>query len=264
MPGIPHSSSIRSDFEEFLEQVLTSVGANIGSAKKDPDVLNVFKVSLAAHTSFRGFSKVSNDPLLGAASGIARRCATLVAIRQISLTRVELRRLIECVFLYIFFLDHPMEWSLFSLNPSSSGEFDRNDPLVSLASGSPALYRAFAKGILSLEEAGIGPRCFEGLSTAYSNLSQDVHAGTGAVHSSGSLALAQDKYDGRIATKLRNDVEAVLGNAVRAIACANPPLLCGLDGIDRSWFDWLIGKDDAKKIRGGAFGVTRSWKITPV
>lgn len=264
MPGIPHSKVIQANFEEFLDQVTTSVIANIKSARIDSDVCNIFKVSLAAHTSLRAFSQKTGNPLLAAASGIARRCTTLIVVRQLSLTRVELRRFVECVFLYIFYLDHPLEWSIFSKNPSASGDFNRNEPLVSLAASSPALYRAFSKEILALDPTGIGSKSFEELATAHSNLSQEVHAGVGAVHPSGSLALAQDRYDKSTIAKLRNDVKLVLGNGLRAIASASPTLLNGLDAIDRAWFDWMVGNADAKTIRGTQFGVNRTWAISSV
>lgn len=263
-------------FNDFLEDLRVTCVGNINSAFKDSDARGVFNTTYSASSILKECA--NNDtsalPLLHAASGICRRCATLLVLKQISLVRVELRRFIECIFLYIYFLDHPLEWQVFCLDPSKSRTFDKDSPLSTTANALPSTYRAYAKELIETAERqnvrgkpqkikwkNEGSKALGNLSNLYSNLSKEVHAGMGSVHPSGSLALTQDHYTKKIAAKIREELHLTLSSGVYSVIAANPKLLSSLGSSSRKSFDQLIGNDLKKTLSDQTFGVQRTWTI---
>lgn len=257
MGKLLHSAKIAKDYQDFLQQVQVSTNAYLGTALTDSDLKSVFKSTTAAHTVLRSFALKKSSKLLNASAGISRRIAILSVLRQINLLRIELRQLIECAMWFVYFRDHPIEEALFVSQPGRLFEDVREDPLSAGAYAGPAFYRAYAKSLMRSEQSKIGSQSVAILATAYAELSSDVHPAHGAVHPSGTLALAADHYDAKTAAKMRDDAKQVLGSTVALVAACDPSLLSRLDAIDREWFDWLVGSDWATLVRGGEFGFQR-------
>lgn len=258
MGKLLHSKKLAADYEEFLDQIRISINAHVDSALGDANLKNVFKCTTATHTVLRSFASKHSSRLLTAGAGIARRVAILSVLRQLSLLRVELRRLIECVCWFVYFADHPREEALFLSAPGKTVEDAKDDPLAAGAHGVPAYYRAYMKSVMRNEPSGIGGKAAVELASAYAELSTEVYPAHGAVHPSGTLALAADRYDATAANRMRLVAKKVLSHAVAVVAACDPVLLSKLDAIDREWFDWLVGKDWARVIRGTEFGLQRS------
>jgi hypothetical protein len=250
---IPNSRKIRSDHGEFLDDLQTSLLAFVAHARSDTDLRGIFKLCTAAHTVLGAFA--AEEPLLAAASGVARRIAVLSMIRQLSLVRVELRRLVECVIWFVYFLEHPVERETFEKNPGR-GWKARSDtpPIEAAASAEIGTFFRYAKERLAADPSKLGAKAASDLHTEYGNVSGDVHAARAAV--GGTLALAFDPYDAATAAATREQITRIAGPCVLLCAAAAPNLLGKLDAIDRSWFDWLVGSA-AKTIHSGPFGITR-------
>ncbi|MGA3007608.1 MAG: hypothetical protein ABSE59_06925 [Opitutaceae bacterium] len=154
-------------------------------------------------------------------------------------------------------MDHPLEHALFLTEPGKLVDNLLDDPLATGAHGLPSFYRAYAKSLMRTEKSGIGIAAAINLAVAYGALSAEVHPAIGAVHPSGTLALAADHYDRKVAARIREDVNGVFSNSIALVVACEPSLLSKLDAIDREWFDWLMGADWAKIIRGQEFGVMR-------
>lgn len=258
MPGHIHSKKIAADFEEFLEQLRLTLNAYIDSTGGDSDQKAIFKYGTAADTSLRSFAAGTGNKFLTGASGIARRVAILAVMRHVSLMRVELRRLIECVHWYVYFSDHPVEEAQFLLDPGAVCHDARDDPLAAGAHGSPAYYRAYVKSLMRSEKSGIGKAAASDLAKAYAELSKEVHPALGVAHPSGTLALAADRYDNVVSAKMRTEAARILRSAIAIIVASDPRLLTKLDSNSRGWFDWLVTDDWAKLIREPGFGLDRT------
>ena len=253
-----HNKKIAADYEEFLDQVRIATNAHLNSAHADPDLKHVFKCTMAAHTVLRSFALRRCEKLFNAAAGIARRVAILSISRQLSLLRVELRRLIECINWFVYFADHPLEEALFLSDPGRVVDDMKDDPIAAGAYGLPAFYRAYMKSVMKREPSGIGSKAASELASAYAELSMEVHPAYGVASPSATLALAADRYDTKLASKMRIEAKRVFTHAVAAAAACDPLLLSKLDAIDREWFDWLVGQNWAQIIRGTEFGLQRS------
>jgi hypothetical protein len=251
---IPHGKKIRADHDEFLDDLATSLVAFVNHARSDSDLRGIFKLCTAAHTVLGAFDDA--QPLMSAAAGVARRIALLSMIRQLSLVRVELRRLIECVQWSVYFSEHPVEREVFEKNPGR-GWASKPDalPIEAAASADIGMFFRYAKERLVADPSGLGVAAATTLHVEYGNISGDVHAARGAV--GGTLALAFDPYDGESAAATRDQIHRIFGPCVLLRVAADPRLLGRLDAINRDWFDWLVGKEAARTIRGEPFGIPR-------
>lgn len=252
--GIPHSAKTNSDFSELLGDLGTFVDESIKAAANDSDLKGLFRLSTALHSSLNGFLIRDESRLLNAAAGIARRVTVLAVLHQVSLAKVELRRLIECTLWYVYFHEHPVEFEAFLREPSRSWDEKRDRPISSAASSPMSFYAAYAKERFENEPSGLGLRAVEVLRQEYGNLSGHVHAALGAMSDKGNLALPHDQWTKPVAGSLKDVVQQVFRSSIIAISASNPDLLGGLDAIPRSWFDWLVS-EDAKAIRGSPFGI---------
>jgi hypothetical protein len=215
----------------------------------------IFKVCTAGFASLVALAQESL--LLRGAAGIARRCALLASIRQVSLIRVELRRLIECSVWDIYFCDHPTEYAEFRRQAGKSIIDDPKRPIASAACAPTRRFFAYAQERFDSDRSGLGRAAADAMYAAYGTLSAEVHASQGLLHPDASLALAFDRYDGKVAAALEKDIRTVITSVVTAGAAIDPRRLSALDGIERGWFDWLVGTSTARTIRGGTFGIPR-------
>ena len=92
------------------------------------------------------------------------------------------------------------------------------------------------------------------LSKHYAELSAQVHAASGTLP---RLTLAEpfDKVDQEQLSRFRKSQKAVFANGALLIAATKPKRLGKLGANERSWFDWLIGNRDSRRLRGGPFGL---------
>ncbi len=254
---LPSPALLGAQYQEFVGDLKTSIDTFLDASRADPDLKGAFKSATAAYASFAAFGSDGNS-LLRAASGIARRSLVLAVVRQLSLARVELRRLIECTVWYVYFIDHPVEWADFLANPGRSWADRPQEPIAAAASANVGRFFAYAKERLARDDPSkIGKAAIDLLHTRYGNLSGEVHAAMGAVHPTGNLALAFDRYDSASVGKLRREMHQVFASSLVTCASINPILISRLGAVERGFFDWLVSAGIAKVVRGGTFGVSR-------
>jgi hypothetical protein len=253
--SIPHNHKISADYGDFLADLQNSLSEFIARSKDESAKRSIFKTCTAGHTSFLAFG--ATNELLKASAGVIRRICMLACIRQYGLARVEMRRLVECVIWYVYFVDHPVEFAAFRGNPSR-GWSERDDrPITASACAPISSFFRYAAERMETEPSGLGRASAQALHGQYGNLSASVHAGFGAVHPSGSLAMPFDTHVGSDVEALASDVNLIVADSACLVGATSPRLLALLDGIDRGWFDWLVGAGRAKTIRGTPFGLGR-------
>lgn len=253
----PSSRKIEAEHREFLRDLRTSLDSHIVHARSDASLRAIYKLFRTCHASITAFAKLPGSPteeLVEAAAGCVRRSCMLSMIRQVSLTRLELRRMIECVFWDVYFIDHPVEFDYFRHHPERRTS-DLDQPIAATASGPIGFFARYAAERMSAEATGIAKDAVSTLRSAYHDLSLDIHAAKGAMSS--SLVLAFDRYDNKIGERLRKLHKRVLRSVAILLAANEPRRMNHLSTMERGWFDWLVGTKDAKKIRGSDFGLVR-------
>jgi hypothetical protein len=256
--NIPHSTLIASHHSEMLDELKTTLDAFLVAARSDGEQRSIYKLCTAGYSVLRAFSLPRELRLLSAAAGGARRCAVLATIRQISLARVELRRLIECAVWYAYFVDHPVEFEAFEANPSRDWTSDKERPIESIARAEIGFFFRYALERARAARSTRVPEAVNTLKTAYGEMSGEVHAALGALGASATLSQAHDPYDAKLSAHFREDVDRVLTAAVLVISAVNTRLLAHLTAMERGWADWLIGVDASKEFRADSIGILRT------
>jgi hypothetical protein len=234
-----------NDAKSLIENSIGSVGAQ-GA------FLNIYKTALAAHAVL---AKLHGQevPAFTHASGILQRIPVHLLVSQGEAAEVELRRVIELLFLTTYFTDHPVEWDAFVRQPRGALQHERENPIAASAAREPAYYRGYAKERFLAEPSGIAKDAVGRLSVEYGNLSSAAHApaGTEARTIHAVVSIPTPAVLGHFATRFKSiasDVCVVASALVPGEFDQLPPMY-------RAWFDWLLGQDAAKKLRGGKFGL---------
>ncbi len=251
---LSHSSVVVRQVHDFLTELEEVLGGDIALLKSSSGYRSVFKTSLATYSVLVEFSRREVLPFLKGAAGVARRVPLLLACRQVSLSYVELRRFVELAVWYVYFKEHPVEWEEFAENPSRGFLRDVDKPVSYCAHREIAWYLAYTRERFKNESSGLAVSAVNALSKHYAELSAQVHAASGTLP---RLTLAEpfDKVDQEQLSRFRKSQKAVFANGALLVAALKPKRLGKLGANERSWFDWLIGKRDSRRLRGGPFGL---------
>jgi hypothetical protein len=251
--ALPHSKAIAEQFNAFRDAVTSEIVDHSGHAATSAIYRGIFKNSLAAHAPLEHFRK--NDlPLLKSASGIARRIPMLLMCRQLSLAYVELRRFIEVVSWYPYFMEHPVEWEEFSAHPEVGVVRDTADPIRFAAHREIAWHHAYiVSRFRKIEWIG---EAVEMLIRDYAKSSAHVHAAIPALQ--GSVALPFDQITDADLRSFQGEQRRVLAAGCLVVAAAKSGSLSKLPPAERAWFDWLVGAGRATQIRASSVGAAAS------
>lgn len=248
---VPHSATLATQFDEYLKDSLKMLDDAGHQARTSPHGRGIYKISLATYCVLTAFSK-RDLVLLKAAADIVRRFPLLAASRQRSLARVDLRRFIELVTWYAYFSEHPIEWMEFQSNPKTGFVRTLETPISYCAHRERLFYTNYVKERFGFDSSRLVVNANENLNKAYAELSFDVHAASHALKSTsfGSvLEIKSDDHD----RDLQKIAKSVMASGCLVVAAVRPSKIHGLGPVERGWFDWLIGKEEAKKIRAGKF-----------
>lgn len=251
--ALPHSSIVAKHLSEFLDDLDEEVRKSIACLRNSANYRGVFKNSLAAYVILKVLGR-RELPLLKGATGITRRLPLLVACRQVSLAYVELRRFVELATWYPYFREHPVEWQELQENPERGFTRDADKPIVYCAHREISWYIAYARERFSEEPSGLAKEAIDALFKAHRNLSAHVHA----VANTMPGGFLKDPFDSVAPNEIRNFQKIqrrVLSAGCILIAAAKPEKISKLEAVDRAWFDWLVGRASARKIRSEPFGL---------
>ncbi|MGE3959931.1 MAG: hypothetical protein AB7H96_24700 [Vicinamibacterales bacterium] len=252
MGVLPHSAQLKSDVADYLSDAAAIAADLCGDLAKSDSFRAIFKITLATSVVLNELS-VSETPKLTAASGIARKIPVLICFGQTVAASTELRRLIEVSAWTLYFTDHPREWAERVKSPRHAFERDTLRPLAFAAHRELSYYLNYAAEVMTLEPSGLAANAIEDLKTQHGNLSGDVHPGETAV--AGAPAPPVDDMSPGTLSRFMERQRAICA----AIAIAESAMFVSrfnaLSPAGRGWFDWLVGKDRAKQLRSGPFGL---------
>lgn len=252
MSLIPHNDAIRKSVESYLIEVKDAFNESIDSLQASSDFRNIYKVCLATDCVLEKLSEVER-PSVVAARYIIRRSPILIAAGQIDAAKRDLRRFIEVVLWCVYFSDHSVEWSLFEANPTGKRADDPRQPIRYCAFRDRTFYSDYALELFSGEPSGMAKEAVTELSTVYGVLNPFAHGGHAVTAASFEPSL--DDLTSTVLSEYRELFQRVCSNACITLAAFFTSQFDSLPAMNRGWFDWVVGKTRAKRLRSGRFGL---------
>jgi len=233
---------------EYLDDIVAEVATSVTTLKSAKEFKAIYKNSVAGFVSLKAFSR-KQLPLVRSAAELSRRLPVLVVTRQAVQAMAELRRFIELIAWWPYFADHPVEWSHFQSNPWLGFVKYESNPIAFAAHREISYYFAYIVEKAQCSSTSILRECAGQLQAGYSETSRFVHAGGLADPNS-----AMSTFD-TLTPALLREFSALQKSVLRAgsviAAWSNPEGLHRLPAVERSWFDWLVGKAATNALRSG-------------
>ena len=250
---LPHTFQIQSLAEAFIDDVAAEIAKAHKQLKASAGFRKVYRISLAADCILSKLLRLSTRPPPHAARAIVKGVPLLVSTRQLGPAKIELRRFMELIVWDVYFSDHRIEWEAFRANPTHGFTRDEKDPVEYCAHRELDYYLNYAKARVAAEPSGIASEAVEELRLAKGWLNEAVHPGAGAGLTGSVVPL--DVIDANALDHLAGLQRSVFASSCVLVASIRRRLFDRLPAMYRGHFDWLVGGQRAKKIRGGPFGL---------
>lgn len=252
---LPNPRQVTKNLNEYLGEVHAEVNHAFESVRRSPEYRNIYKIAVAAHGSLRRI-RVKRNESIQAAAAITRRVPMLVALGQLGLTYVELRRFVELICWFVYFRHHPVEWDEFLAGTTKGLSTQMDDPIAYCARRETSFYLRYAKSLFRPEVSGVCAPAVRVLAEQYTTLHRFAHAATAAASRVSWLRLPTDPMSRKNLSDLARKQRKVFSSGCIAAFGVVPNALGRLDAVERAWFDWLIGAENSKGLRGSEFGMT--------
>jgi hypothetical protein len=255
VPGLLlHTEQIQNMMEKYLGDTRLIIDESLAALSKSKAFRLIYKTSLAADAVLLKLSNSRMKPGLNTLRSIDLRIPLLVAVRQTSIAKVELRRFIELCNWSIYFTDHSVEWSHFASEPKKGFQNSIEKPISYCAHREASFYSNYVLERMKDEPSGIGHQAISSLKNISSELNAVVHPGNIAI--SRKKIPPVDDISEQMLMNFTRTQKAVFSNSCILIAAFNRKQFNNLPPMHRSYFDWLVGAKLKKTIRAGAFGIT--------
>jgi hypothetical protein len=192
-------------------------------------------------------------PRLYGARSIVLRTPFLLAVGQITVSRIELRRFIELAIWSVYFTEHPVEWACFQGSHREGYTKTIDSPIAYSAHRETGFYLNYAKERLNAEPSGIAARSVGLLVQQRNELNAAVHPDDIAI--SNRRLPPFEKPSAKELTKIAESLRSVYANAAVVLAAVGTKRFNSLPPMHRAHFDWLVGPRLEKEIRKSAFGL---------
>lgn len=245
---IPHSSVTHTQMIEYLDDLVSELTRSANTLKQSKEFKAIYKNSLGCYLSLKLLSR-KQLPLVRSAAELARRLPVLVASRQAVQAIAELRRFIELITWWPYFAEHAVEWEHFATNPwLGYVKYDSN-PIAFAAHREISYYFAYVTERAGCGSASVLGGAVSDLQGGYRETSKFVHAG-GLADPDAQLA-AFDDLTPDLLRQFATLQKSVLRAGVIIAAWINLSAVHRMPAVERSWFDWLVGKNATNAIRAG-------------
>lgn len=241
-----------NEFEVFIQDSKDAIGAFLDDNLNKRDFKAIYRKGMYASHILKIWA-VNSQELLEAAAGVAKRVIALFSIRQYSLVNVELRRFIECILWFTYFIDHPVEFEQFKGQPFRSWRDKPKKPIETAASSSIHFYLQYLEERLAYEPSGLAQKAVDILQNEYDTLSTYIHGARPAMD--GTLSLTYDQEDKNQNRQIRQRTHKILKSGCIIVAALKSEWLDELSPKDRIYFDKLVSPSTAKKIKENIFGL---------
>lgn len=250
---LPHSKQFAEWAADYLSDAEQITRASFSALSTSPDFIRIYQNSFAVDAVISRLSTARWRPAPQAMRRLILRHPFVVATRQLSLAKVELRRLIELAVWVAYFSEHPVEWGEFEANPTAGFHPAPDQPIRYCAHRSIKFYLDYAAERLAAEPSGFGRSAVEELRRRASEINPIVHP----AHLS-TAARKQPPFEQLSPVELREFAEiqrAVYSSISFMLAAVFRSRFDKFPAMHRAQFDWLVGKPAARKVRQGPFGL---------
>ena len=248
--ALPHSSITAKQSEEYVSELQAEIVELSSKVSKFPEYRGLFKASTAAFSVLTACAH-HEHPLLEAAATIVRRQPMLCLCAQTGSAQSDVRRFLELIIWYVYFVDHPIEWQVFLEQPTGYTRAD-DRPILYCARRNFQWYMDYARERFSKDASlACGP-AIESLANGWKDCSRFVHAG---VREKGSdLQPPFEMPTQATVRQFQSQCRDAFASGCLLLSAVYPPQLSSLTAVDRAWFDWLVGPTASKAIRSGEVG----------
>lgn len=248
---LPHSGTIRAHVRDYCSEVSEYVVEALGRSEAESAMVLAYKTALALDCSLGSIAR-SARPSIKFLRVLNRQILVHIAIGLEEAALTEMRRLMEGVVLSLYYSDHPVEYERMARDPSTAIVKGIDRPISFCAHREPTFYFNYVKDRMSDESSGQGKAAVDVLATQYRECSVVVHAKAASLD---RRPLRLVHMDARVRESVAKR-HRIISSAVCILVSARWTAAFGkLGPVQRAWFDWLVGTQRAKAIRGAQFGL---------
>lgn len=251
---LPHTTQVQEMMEGYLDDAEKMIDDFLRLSRGSSNFRSIYRISLAADAVLSKLATRKTGPGLQPARSIVLRIPLLVAVGQTSVASVELRRFLEILFWYMYFAEHPVEWTSFKGTPGKAYGRTLDAPIYYCAHREMAFYVNYALERMESEPSGIAKQAITELRKTQGQLNAVVHPGVMATTTTKTPPF--DDLSPADLAKFQIIQRCVFSNGCLVVAAFCRKQFDSLPSMHRAHFDWLIGTSLAKRIRSGPFGLT--------
>jgi hypothetical protein len=251
---LPHTSQVQQLAESFIDEVKAETLKSLAYLKNSAEFRRVYRISLAADAVLSKLLQGDIAPPPFATRASVKAVPLLVCVRQLGPARIELRRFMELVVWSVYFQDHRVEWERFASQPTHGFSRDEKDPIEYCAHRELDYYLNYAKSRVAVEPSKLASGAVDDLRILKGKLNEAVHPGSSAQSAGHSVPL--DAITANALQELAELQQAVFKCACLLVASVRRKRFDTLPPMHRAHFDWLLGRELAKKLRSGPFGLS--------
>ena len=174
---LPSTKEITSHIASYIDEAEPLVAKSFKRARNSAEFREIYKATLATDVVLESLSDPRIKPSLEAVRTAAVRTPILVALAQISVATIELRRFLEVAIWSIYFTHHPVEWEHFEGKRGLGFTRDPSRPIALAAHRDLNSYMLYAKEYMEAEPSGIATEALRSLEADKKLLNAAVHAG---------------------------------------------------------------------------------------
>ena len=250
---LPHTSQVDQWADDYLSDAESRFKQSIAKVRKTSAFREIYWSSLAADGIFEKLSTPQWKPQSRAGRSVILRIPLLAAAGQVSVAKVELRRLVELTFWTIYFSEHPVEWSSFKASPSDGFFPNIDKPIRYCAHRGLKFYLDYAAERFEQEPSGLAIEAVKQIRAAGDQMNAIVHPAQLSV-TPGRIPPFEDVSESALRAFCKIQ-KSVCSNVCIALAAMFTQKFNKLPPMYRANFDRLIGSTTAKQLRSGAFGL---------
>lgn len=251
MTPLPHSSQLNAALAELVAEVGSAKKAGFDSFTTSAQLKFLYRLCNATDSIVNALDHSKMRPSLQAARSVILNQPVLLLYSFMDEAMVDLRRFIELVAWSIYFSSHPVEWKAFLEGGGYSRDLDQ--PISFCARRELGFYLSYLDELVRSEPSGFASDAVEQLRQCVGKLNKHAHGATLArVTSRATVLKARSDAEAKALCEM---AEQVFRNSAIVLCATNRKRFDSLGAVERGYFDYLVGKELARKLRSLDFGI---------
>ncbi len=250
---LPNTNQVQQLTVNFLDDAQKAFSNSIYILKDSIGFRTIYRNSLATDAILSKLLRGESAPPQFAARRIVVGVPLLICVQQFGAAKIELRRFLELITWGIYFHDHHIEWERFKSRPTRGYYKEEKDPIEHSAHRDLEYYLNYAKSRVKADPSQLASQMVDKLRGIKGTLNEAVHPG--AITELNTRSIPLDPINSTSLNEFANLQRSLFKYACLLLASIHRNRFDRFPAIYRAHFDWLIGKDLAKRVRSGPFGL---------